>query len=284
MMVLDTTAATHFDRTSELQPLTSDTRAPSFAVELPDEWSSLHGVHGGYLASLAVRAVQSVAPTRAVRTATTTFLRPASVGPARFDVDVLRNGRSFTTVEVRVVQAERLVATTRTTLLEPGQGPRWSQPIAGRPAPLGRSVPFTPPPGIRHFEHADLRLDPATIPDATAVGRGEIADIPRIAGHVRPLEGRPIDAPWLVMIGDWFPPSPFRRLAPPAGGVSIDYTIHIHRLPEPCDRAIRDDERWLEGVFISAQSSGMIALERGVLSGPDGVPIAETFHTRYTGG
>ena len=39
-----------------------------------------------------------------------------------------------------------------------------------------------------------------------------------MAGHVRPLEPRPIDARWLTMILDWFPPPPFARLPDPSVG------------------------------------------------------------------
>jgi hypothetical protein len=83
------------------------------------------------------------------------------------------------------------------------------------------------------------------------------------------------------MIGDGFRPSPFCRVPPPVGGVSVDYTVHMHRLPSVKRSG---DEEWLEGVFATADSTSAIALERGVLSGGDGITIAETFHTRYTGG
>ena len=78
------------------------------------------------------------------------------------------------------------------------------------------------------------------------------------------------------MIGDWFPPSPFRRLLPPTGGVSIDYTVHVHRTLPP------SPDLWLEGVFDAGTSVDGIALERGTLATPDGRPVAETFHTRWT--
>ena len=264
----------HFDRTSELRLRAGADALTSFDVDLHDSWTSLRGVHGGYMASLAVRAAERATPDRRVRTVTTSFLRPGGVGPAQLDVEVLRRGRSFTTVEIGLRQDGRLVCTSRVTALIPSSGPEWSPPATDRPPPLSSCVPFTPPPAIRHFEHAELRIDPATIPDGSA-------DIARVAGHVRPLERRPVDAAWLVMIGDWFPPSPFRRLLPPQGGVSVDYAVHIHRLPS---RERAADDGWLEGVFAAADATGAIALERGVLSGGDGITIAETFHTRYTGG
>ena len=79
------------------------------------------------------------------------------------------------------------------------------------------------------------------------------------------------------MMGDWFPPSPFRRHAPPIGGVSIDYSVHIHRtLPA-------SDAMWLACVFEARNSVDGVALELGSLSTPDGLIVADTFHTRWTG-
>ncbi len=265
---------THFDRTTQARPVETADATTMFDVDLDDSWASLRGVHGGYMASLAVRASEHVAPDRSVRTVATSFLRPGAVGPARLDVEVLRQGRSFTTLQIAVRQAGRLVLASRVTAIAASVGSEWSHTATDHPAALSHCVHFTPPPAIRHFEHAELRIDPSTIPDGTA-------DVARVAGHVRPLERRAVDAAWLVMIGDWFPPSPFRRLLPPHGGVSVDYTIHIHRLPSP---APSDDDSWLEGVFVTADSAAGIALERGVLSGRDGITIADTFHTRYTGG
>jgi len=265
---------THFDRTTAVRRIEGDMDAPHgsvyFAADLDESWASLLGVHGGYVTALAVRAAELLAPNREVRTVATSFLRPAQIGPAEIVLDVVRSGRSFGTVAARLRQHGRDVTNTRITMLAPVAGEEWSDPVVARPAPIGDCVRFTPPPMIKHFAQADLLIDPATIP----IGG---ADETRIAGHVRPNETRPLDAAWLTMIGDWFPPSPFRRHQPPTGGVSIDYTVHIHRtLPASADL-------WLEGVFEARTSAGGIALERGTLCTPDGLAVAETFHTRWTG-
>jgi len=229
----------------------------------------LRGVHGGYMTALAVRAAELTAPGRAVRTVSTSFLRPAEVGTAVLRVEHLRAGRSFATVAVELSQQGRPITNTRVTLLAPVEGRAWAEPVLDRPAPREDCVSFTPPPSVRHFGQAELLLDPTTVP----VGDGSRA---RIAGYVRPLEGRPIDSAWLTVIGDWFPPSPFRRFDPPTGGVSIDYTVHIHDVPGP-------DVDWLEGVFVARTSAHGIALERGTIAMPGGALVAETFHTRWTG-
>ena len=219
---------------------------------------------------MAIRAAEAVAPERAVRTASASFLRPGRVGPAVVDVAVLRATRTFTTTIVTVTQDERPVLTVRTTAIDAVTGHDWTTPARDRPAPFETAVSFTPPPEVRHFAQAELRLDPATIPT------GEAHDS-RIAGYVRPNAGRHLDAAWLAMVGDWFPPSPFRRLPIPAGGVSVDYTVHVHRTV-----TLGPDE-WLAAVFETPDSRSGLALEHGTLATDDGTLVAETFHTRWTG-
>jgi acyl-CoA thioesterase len=233
------------------------------------EWSSLRGVHGGYQAAIATRAAAAADPERSVRTVAASFLRPGAVGPVVLDVAVVRRTRTFTTTVVTASQGDRPVLTLRTTAVAAVDGHDWATAAADRPASLEDAVAFTPPPEIPHFHQADLRLDPATVPTSD----GSEA---RIAGYIRPHAGTALDTPWLVMAGDWFPPSPFRRVALPIGGVSIDYTVHLHRLPGP-------DDEWLSGVFTTANSSDGLALEHGVLATLDATVVAETFHTRWTG-
>jgi acyl-CoA thioesterase len=257
-----------FVGTTALQP---DASVPGrFHADYDERWSSLRGVHGGYQTAIAVRAAEALAPGRTIRTVTASFLRPGRVGPAVLDVDVVRSTRTFTTAIVTVRQDERPVLTVRTTAIDAVVGHEWATPNRDRPAPFELAVPFTPPPEVPHFRQAELRLDPATIPRSDA-------DDARVAGYVRPNEGRRLDAAWLVMAGDWFPPSPFRRVPIPVGGVSVDYTVHVHRTV-----TLGPDE-WLEAVFETPNSTAGLGLEHGSLATQDGVLVAETFHTRWTG-
>ena len=268
MPVSTTELDSAFVRTTTVAP---DVAVPGrFHARYDPSWASLRGVHGGYQVAIAVRAATLVEPGRAVRTVTASFLRPGQVGPAVLDVEVVRATRTFTTTAITVRQHDRPVLTVRTTAIEPVDGHDWTTPTRDRPVTLADAVPFTPPPEIKHFQQAQLRLDPATIPQSDA-------DDSRIAGHVRPLDSHVIDAPWLVMVGDWFPPSPFRRMPIPIGGVSVDYTVHVHRTV-----ALAPDE-WLEAVFETPNSTAGLALEHGAIATPDGRLVAETFHTRWTG-
>jgi len=242
-----------------------------FHLDYEHDWTSLRGVHGGFQAAVAVRAAESVEPDLAVRTLGVSFLRAGVVGPAVVDLDVVRRTRTFATALITIRQGDRPVLTARTTAVTATVGHEWTTPVTDRPAPFPSAVAFTPPMHLPNFGQVRLRLDPDTVPGEG--GGGE----PRIAGYVRPLDGNDLDAAWLAAAGDWFPPSAFRRVPPPIGGISVDYTVHLHRTI-----TLADDE-WLGAVFTTANSVGGLALEHGTLSTHDGVVVAETFHTRWTG-
>ncbi|HEY4610175.1 MAG TPA: hypothetical protein VIH06_13255, partial [Ilumatobacteraceae bacterium] len=128
------------------------------------------------------------------------------------------------------------------------------------------------PEGIGHFDHAVAVLDPRSMP----FSHGPVA---RVAGYVQPRERGPIDAAWLGMALDWFPPAAFTRIDPPTGGISITYSMHVHHTLE----RLADGE-WLGGEFHVDVSADGIALEKGRITDPAGRVLAESFHTRWTAG
>jgi acyl-CoA thioesterase len=238
-------------------------------AELSPAWSSLRGIHGGYLNALAIKAAQRVLGERAVRTVTTTFLRPAVVGRVDLAVDPIRHGRSLTSVAVTLSQASQPIVMSRLTA-SATDGEDWATAVDLGLPPIDRCEPIAPPPHVRHFDHAEAVLDPADLP----FSHGPRA---RVGGYFRPREARPIDAAWLGMALDWFPPAAFSRTDPPVGGVSVDYTVHIHRTLDGLD-----DDEWLQALFRADISAGGIALERGVVADDRGQVLAESFHTRLT--
>jgi acyl-CoA thioesterase len=258
---------TMFDKTTALA-FEDDRHA---VAELDPSWSSLRGVHGGYLTAIAVRAAEAHLQRQAVRTVTTSFLRPAAVGPLQVSVSDVRRGRNVTVQHVDLAQDGRSVANVRVTSTAPTSGTRWSTAPNLVLPPRQMCEPVQPPPGVRHFEQAEAVLDPADRPFA----HGPRA---RIAGYVRPLDARPVDAPWLAMILDWLPPATFAREDPPNGGVSIDYTVHLHRTSYDLPG---DD--WLAAELRADISHDGLALEQGMVVDPAGHVLAQSFHTRWTG-
>ena len=262
------TGLTEFDRTTAVTPLA---HSPGWlGVDLSDLWLSLAGLHGGYLTAVAVRGATATVPDRPVRTLTTSFLRSARPGPAQLRVQEVRRGGSASTVSAELWQAGALLTSTRLTLIDPTTaGTEWATPAPVNLPPPADCVPVMPPNPIAHFERAAGLLDPATVP----FSGGEEA---RIAGWIRPLEPRPVDAAWLAMASDWFPPPAFVRLAPPTGGISVDLTTHVHR---PLDDL---GQEWLAATFEITESTGGLAVEHGRITTADGLLVAESFHTRLT--
>jgi acyl-CoA thioesterase len=259
-------APTEFDRTT--QPRPTD-RPGVFDVQLSDLWASLVGIHGGSLTAIVARCAALVEPERRVRTLTTSFLRSARPGPATVHVHEVRRGRSVTTLAAEVEQEGRTITTTRLTLMAPSEGVDWSTRAPIDLPPPEACVPITPPNPVEHFHRADGLLDPSSLPFTGG---------PRTAvrGYVRPIEDRPIDAAWLAMISDWFPPPAFVRVDPPAGGISVDLTTHVHRtLPHLGDG-------WLAASFEIETSTGGLATEHGLIATTDGTVLAESFQTRWT--
>jgi len=260
-------AVTDFDRTIALVP---DTERPDeFAVDLDTGWSSLVGIHGGYMSALTVAAAEAVAGgDRTVRTVTTSFLRPGRPGPATVRVRTIRNGRSLTTLTADLVQNDHLLLTSRVTLLTDRAGVEWNAAAHIDVLPFESCIRIESEVG--HFDMADGRLDPRRVPftDGTEA---------RVSGYVRPLEPRVIDPAWLIMASDWFPPPAFVRLAPPTGGVSIDLTTHVHR-----PGLLLAADEWLVAEFALENSAGGLAVEHGRIALADGTLVAESFQTRLT--
>lgn len=257
---------TDFDRTTWLAPVPGS--PGEFSVELDPGWSSPVGVHGGSLYAIAARGEETSAPDRSVRTLSTSFLPTAQVGPATLVVREVRAGRSITMMATELSQAGRLLTTSRLTLLTDRPGVEWSAPVPlDLPAPeecvevdAGR---------LAHFQQAQGGHDPRSLPFS---GGAEAV----VRRHVPRVEGRHVDAAWLAMVTDWFPPPAFARVAPPTGGVSIDLATHVHQT-----HLVLEDQ-WLTASFSIETGSGGLAVEHGVLAELDGTLVAESFQTRLT--
>jgi acyl-CoA thioesterase len=290
-------AVTDFDRTTAVIPV--EARPGEFLVDLNAGWSSLVGVHGGYLCALAVRGAESMASGRVVRTISTRFLRSGRVGPAELSVREVRRGRSITTMVAELAQNQKVLSISRLTLMTERSGLDWSEPRPVDP-PAPYSAPFSPPahlataaawPGAtltltlpptprrsprqcpdrsrsssRQFE---LRFDPERMPCT--------GDRAHLAGYVRPLEPRPVDAAWLAMAVDCFPPPAFARTEPPTGAMSIDRTVDIHR-----SGLCLGEGAWLAGSFEIDDSTRGVAVEHACITRLDGTVLAESFQTRQT--
>jgi acyl-CoA hydrolase len=199
--------ATESDRTVAAKP--SDEEGV-FEIDIFDAWAPLVGARGGFSTAVATRCAEQLAPGRLARTVSTTFLRPGRIGPATIRTDVVRSGRSITTVNVDIEQEGRTVTSSRLTFVAQVRGLEWSTNVP-LDLPPTECVPVTPPNAVAHFDRVDGLLDPSSLPFIAG-------DRAMVQGYIRPLEPRAVDAAWLVMATDWFPP-PASRLPPSCASI-----------------------------------------------------------------
>lgn len=159
---------------------------------------------------------------------------------------------------------------TRLTMLTERSGVEWTAAPPQELPPVEHCIPVEPPTDVAHFHRVDGLLDPSSVPFSGGARA-------MVRGYVRPLETRVVDAPWLAMATDWFPPPAFVRVAPPTGGISVDLTTHLHR-----PHLVLDEDEWLTGSFEVVTSTGGLAVEHGRIADRHGRLVAESFHTRLT--
>jgi acyl-CoA thioesterase len=242
--------------------------------ELSERWASLVGIHGGYVAAVAARAIaEAVAdPDRPLRTLSAQFLRSPRPGPVEVDVTVERRGRTLVFASARVHQDDRSLVLVRTTSAGATAGLVYDD---HRPRPR----PAAPPAGaerfdteglVRHFDEVEVIMDPDVVPFS---GAGQAW----LAAWLRPLAGEPVDTAWLVMACDVLPPASFSRTTGPTRAATLDYTLHLPVADPAAHVAVG------EHVFLDCRSplaADGLAVEDGVLWGPEGVVLAVSRQTR----
>ena len=244
---------------------------------LPEEWTALQGVHGGYVAALAVRAVtQTMAdPSRTLRAATFGFIRGVQPGAATFAVEQVRIGRSLATYHVSVGQGDGPPSVVgRMHLSPPWEGAEFSDvtpPTLVAPPP--DAVRFVIPGGRGHVHHLPTWLHPETTMFA---GRAHA----RWMAWTRPTDPDRVDAEWLTMLGDYFPPAVAVRNTAPSRAVTIEYSIQIHTSAPHFPLAT--DQHLTCEMHATHAASGF-AVEDGTVWAPDGTLLATVRQTRLAG-
>jgi acyl-CoA thioesterase len=236
---------------------------------------SLVGVHGGYVAAVATRAIEEAVgdPQRPVRTLSAQFLRSPRPGPVEIGVTIERRGRGIVFASARVHQKHRTVVLVRTTSRGAADGITYDDhPPRPRTAVPPRTVGRFDPPGgvVPHFQQADIRVDPDVVPFS---GGGDAW----LGAWMRPLEGEAIDTAWLVAACDLLPPALFSRTTGPTRAATVDYTVH---LPRADAASLVPAGGWVYLDCRSPLAADGLALENGVMWAPDGTLIALSRQTR----
>lgn len=255
---------TRFDEDLRTEPV----GAGRHRVEIRERWNVVAGPNGGYVAALVANAMTAelAQPERQLRSITVHFLERPRFAPAEVTVEVLRRGRSLSSLAAHLRQDDRVVASALAAFSVPWTSPiTWERELPGHAhddPPVGTSRRINP----THLDNFDVDL---RLPAPMFSGHTEA----RVGGWIRTADPRPVDPVALVAFSDALPPAPFTRTTGPLSVPTVDLTVHIRAsLPhpglDPTDHVYAD--------FVTHHAADGFHAEDGVIWAPDGTVLAES--------
>ena len=202
------------------------------AQVLPD-WDIFGVANGGYLMSIAARAMSAAAGGRLPVSLTAHFTRPISAGPVTVSVDPVKEGRTFSTMRATVTASSDSISLLG-SFAEPAPGNSADLYVATGPPELPapeeclRALPATdgplPPPLMAQFEE---RIHP----DDAGPLQGRPSGKARMRGWFRLHDGEQLDVFTLLLAADSFPPAVFNAELPLAWTPTLEMTTQIRGIP-----------------------------------------------------
>ena len=236
-----TRVLSELDRALVLSPHHDD--PTSYDAQLGAGWQIGGGVNGGLLLALlgkAMRATLAHGRHPDPLTVSGYYLSASTPGPATVRTEVLRDGRSLTSLASSLVQSDqgreveriRALATygdlaalpddVRTTATPPDLPPV-DDCVSSSDAPPSEALTQT---GL--LDRLDLRLDPACV--GWAVGKPSGRGL--LQGWLRLADGREPDPLSLLLAADAFPPVAF-DLGMVGWTPTLELTVHVRANPAP---------------------------------------------------
>ncbi|MBT4160621.1 MAG: thioesterase family protein [Gammaproteobacteria bacterium] len=229
-------------------------------------WNIGDNPNGGYLLSLVSNAIGKVVAHPDPISFTTHFLRPGLPGEScEIDVDVVRSGRTLTTVRATMIQADKprleVVAAYSNLAESAGLDGDITIDEPGFPSPeacVGRTGDMQGI-DIALVEKLDIMLHP----EQSEPGASGVAEI---SGWIRHSDLREPDSRSLLLFCDSFPPSPLGLLGYVGWVPTLELTVHVRRRPSP---------GWIKARFRTDDLSRGRMIESGCLWDCTGALVAE---------
>jgi acyl-CoA thioesterase len=225
-----------------------------YATEISPDWDIGGHANGGYLLGIATRAMRQAAGRPDPVTVTGHYLFPGRPGPASVTTEVVKRGRTFTTV------TGALHAGGKRLLQVLGSFGDVAQPVG--PERVEAAPPDLPPPdrcvavmpaddvAPQFRRQVDVRLHP----EDAGFAEGTPSDEPQVRGWFRLPDGEPIDTLALMLAVDALPPTAFNAGLPLAWTPTVELTAHVRARPAP---------GWLRCVFTTRFVTGGFLEEDG---------------------
>ena len=174
----------------------------TYSVELDPGWAIGGNPHGGYLMAVVAKAAVDAADSPHALAVSAHFLRPPKGGPAQVRVEVVKRGRTASTVRATLWQDDKA---RLDTLITTGRLPQ------GAPSYSNLAMPDLLSPEecrarqetgatIELADHVDVRIDPRT-----SLSNGDGA--PLIRGWMAFRDGTDVDVEALLLAVDIAPPT-----------------------------------------------------------------------------
>lgn len=239
--------------------------------ELMEGWDIFGITNGGYVMAMTTRAMEAESGGRTLISATGNFVNPATPGRVDLDVQVLKEGRSLSTVRTTVSRDGKDLVHVTGVYEDAGRPKHQGDVVLGSPPEMpgpsecvlavpAEDAPIPPP----FTGMVEMRAVPE---DLESIGVGSGGPI-RSRGWLRLKDGESFDAHAVVMAADAFPPAIFFSDLGVGWTPTVDLTVQV-REPDPtgwlaCQFTTRfvTDGLLEEDGEIWDQSGSLIALSR----------------------
>jgi len=256
-----------FSEAMEMQEL----EAGRLVAHFDRSWWVVNGPNGGVIAALMVRAAQHcLAEDRCVRTVTTHFVSAPKEGSVTIEVTVERQGKIAGFASLRMLQQDRLIATSLVAVAEVDQVPhQWEQRNFPKlPALEDCWMMKTTPPLVPLHSRWDRRwgLGVPGQPDTSTVAGGYEA-----GGWIRLSEPEPFDEALLAAMADAWVPAIMAHTDLAVHAPTLELTVQFRADPRELEMT---SDNYCAAVFRQLSGGEGFLDETGEIWSPDGQLLA----------
>lgn len=250
----------------------------SWTGEIQPGWDIFENANGGYMMAIAARAMSAAADERLPVSVTAHFTRPGKPGQVTIATEIVRAGRTFSTVRAELSSEAGVVLAMLGLFADADRAP-------GDTLLIGSEIPGVPPPDqcIRALPAVDSPLPPPLMdkveewihPEDAGPLIGSPSGRPLMRGWFRLPDGEPLTPFTLLLVADAFPPAIFNTSLPLAWTPTLEMTTQIRATQVAgllrCQFSTRfvtggyleeDGEIWDESGRLVAQSRQIALLPR----------------------
>ncbi len=234
------------------------------ALKIPEDWMQGRTAYGGLVAAMTLKHMRRQVPRgRKVRSLSFTFVGPVDASPFVFQTQLLRSGKSVTTIESKLIQNDQICCTAMASFGGDRDSGIKIPPVErlGMPDPeKAFELPYIDgltPAFTRHFNY---RWALGDLPFSGKGGR-------EIGGWMNFREGTDcLTEEWLIALADAWPTPVISAIKEPAAASTLTWAMgFVHLDRDTCSQ----NEWWAFHCVVDTAERGY-AIERSTVWDPEG--------------